>query len=154
RGREGGGRGGPGGRDGGGAGGAGVRGGALSARDRELFSGQGCRGLGRLGGPDPVGQGVGHAERPSVDRAGERAAEEEMKRARVLLWLLMPLLAGVPGCDVAVGVYFATKKKSSHSSAVFAPAIDTTFSIWVANLSAGTLTDVQVQTAIHNNGGT
>jgi hypothetical protein len=36
---------------------------------------------------------------------------------------------------------------------VLAPAIDTTFSIWVANLSAGTATDSDVQNAIHNNGG-
>src|SRR4029079_448621 len=95
----------------------------------------------------------GHAGRAFVDAAGGRAAETEMKQARVLAWLLMPLLLGLPGCDIAVGVYFATKKKSSNSKTLQAPAIDTTFSIWVANLSAGILSDAQVQTAIHNNGG-
>jgi len=69
----------------------------------------------------------------------------------VLALLLIPLVAG---CDIAVGVYFATKKKSSHGASVqVGPAVDTTFSIWVANLSAGVLTDAQVQTNIHNNGG-
>ena len=76
-----------------------------------------------------------------------------MKRARFLAWALIPLLVGIPGCDVAVGVYFATRKSSSHSSAALAPAIDTTFSVWVANLSAGTNSDSQVKTNIQNNGG-
>jgi len=76
-----------------------------------------------------------------------------MRHLRVLTWLLLPLLLGLPGCDVAVGVYFATKKKSSHGTTVLAPAIDTTFSISVANLAAGTATDSDIQTAIHNNGG-
>lgn len=72
-----------------------------------------------------------------------------MMRARLLALVLVSLLAG---CDIAVGVYFATRKKSSNDSAsVSLP--DTTFSIWVANLSAGASTDAQVQNAIILNGG-
>jgi hypothetical protein len=72
-----------------------------------------------------------------------------MNRARVLAFLLVSLLTG---CDIAVGAYFATRKKSSHNGAA-APAPDTTFSIWVANLAGGGLTDAQVQTAVIANGG-
>lgn len=72
-----------------------------------------------------------------------------MKRMRWLALVLIPLVAG---CDVAVGVYFATRKKSSSSRSA-APAVDTTFSVWVADLSAGVLTDADVQTAIIANGG-
>lgn len=65
------------------------------------------------------------------------------------MFVLLPLAAG---CDIAVGAYFATRSKSSsHSSGP--PAPDTTFSIWVANLSAGVSTDAQVHTAIIANGG-
>jgi len=38
-----------------------------------------------------------------------------MRHARVLSWLLLPLLLGLPGCDIAVGVYFATKKSDKKS---------------------------------------
>jgi hypothetical protein len=76
-----------------------------------------------------------------------------MRQARVLAWLLVPLLLGVPGCDIAVGIYFATKKSTSHSTVALAPSIDKSFGIWVANLSAGVNTDAQVKTNIHNNGG-
>jgi hypothetical protein len=71
-----------------------------------------------------------------VDAAGGRAAETEMKQARVLAWLLMPLLLGLPGCDIAVGVYFATKKKSSNNKTASAPAVDTSYFVWVADLTA------------------
>jgi hypothetical protein len=74
-----------------------------------------------------------------------------MRHARVLSWLLLPLLLGLPGCDVAVGVYFATKKKSSHSTASNTPQVDTSYFVWVADLTG--VTDATEQGAIATAGG-
>jgi hypothetical protein len=65
-----------------------------------------------------------------------------MKRAsRLLVWLLLPLLLGLPGCDIAVGVYFATKKKSSKSSSTNTQSSpDSSYHVFVKQVAAGTET--------------
>jgi hypothetical protein len=54
--------------------------------------------------------------------------------------VLLPLLLGLPGCDIALGVYFATKKssKSSPSSSITPPPPDTRYFVYAANLTPGT----------------
>lgn len=73
-----------------------------------------------------------------------------MKVWRLAALVLIPM---IPGCDIALGVYLASRGGSSSKKSSAAPGVDTTFSIWVANLAAGVLTDAQVQTAIIANAG-
>lgn len=71
-----------------------------------------------------------------------------MKHARLMALVLIPLVAG---CDVAVGVYFATRKKSSSSRSSSAPAPDVRFFIWGADLTG--VTDSQEVTDTDTAGG-
>ena len=71
-----------------------------------------------------------------------------MKRARLLALALIPLVAG---CDIAVGVYFATRNKSSSRAAAGPPAPDVRFFVWVADLSG--VTDTTERDSIATAGG-
>jgi hypothetical protein len=50
--------------------------------------------------------------------------------------VLLPLLLGLPGCDIALGVYFATKKKSSTSQSLPPSTPSVSYTLYVANFAS------------------